>query len=225
MSIGYQGKTTNSDADVTGARVKSERESQWGEMPGKIISFDPKTQTATIQPLYKPKFNGLPTKMPELLEVPVRQALMGGVGVTVPIKPGQNVTLRPQMRSMDNYHTGGGGDDGAPANDARSFHLSDMEAHVSGGESANNPVQNYDNENTHLRASADGEKGVKVGPTGKIKIDGPEGNLMDIIADFMELVANDQLDIKYGSSMGTGHAMKNKTALLALAQKVRGMSL
>lgn len=220
MTVGYLGKTTNGDGDVQGARVKSERESMWGEMPGRIVSFDPATQTATVKPLYKPKFNGVPTEMPELLEVPVRQGTMGGVGVTVPIKPGQNVTLRPQMRSMDNYHTDG---DGA-ANDARSFHLSDMEAHIAGGESAKDPVQNYDNENTHVRASADGEKGVKVGPTGKIKIDGPEGNLMNILADFMELVANDQLQIAYGSSAGTGHAMKNKAELLALAAKVRGMT-
>lgn len=221
MSIGYQGKTTNSDADVQGARAKSERESQWGEIPGRIVSFDPVTQTATVKPLYKPKFNGLPTEMPELQEVPVRQALMGGVGVTQPIKAGANVTLRPQMRSMDNYHTDGDG----KASDARSFHLTDMEAHTAGGESVKDAVQNYDNENVHIRANADGSKGVKVGPDGKIKIEGPEGNLMDILADFMELVANDQLQINYGSSAGTGHAMKNKAELLALAQKVRGMSL
>lgn len=217
---GYTGKTTNEPREVVAVQAMAERESAWGEMPGRIVSFDPKTQTATIQPLYKPRFNGVPTDMPQLLEVPVRQATMGGVGVTVPIKAGQLVTLRPQMRSMDNYHTDG---DGAPS-DARSFNLSDMEAHVAGGESAKDPVQNYDNENTHLRANEDGSKGVKVGPDGKVKIDGPEGNLMDILADFMELVANDQLDIKYGSSMGTGHAMKNKVELLALAAKVRGMT-
>lgn len=219
--VGYLGKTTNGDGDVNGARATAEREAQWGEMPGRIVSFDPKTQTATVQPLYKPKFNGLPTKMPELQEVPLRQALMGGAGITQPIKPGQNVTLRPQMRSMDNYHTDG---DGA-ANDARSFSLSDMEAHTTGGESAKDPIKNYDNENVHIRADAEGTKGVKISPEGKLEIQGPEGNLMTILADFMELVANDQLQIAYGSSAGTGHAMKNKAELMALAAKVRGMSI
>lgn len=221
MTVGYLGKTTNGDGDVNGARVKSERESMMGEMPGRIVAFDPATQTATIKPLYKPKFNGKAVEMPELLEVPVRQASMGGQGMTLPIKPGQNVTLRPQMRSMDNYHTDG---DGA-ANDARSFHLSDMEAHVAGGESVKDAVKNYDNENLHLRADAEGTKGVKISPEGKLKIDGPQGNLMEILADFMELVANDKLIIKYGSSAGTNHQLENRDALLALVAKVRGMSL
>lgn len=215
---GYAGKTTNDTREVVAVQARAEREAQWGEMPGRVISFDAAKQTITVQPLYKPKFNGVPTDMPVLQEVPLRQALMGGAGVTVPIKPGQNVTLRPQMRSMDNYHTSG---DGA-ANDARSFSLSDMEAHVTGGESLKDPVQGYDSENVHLRANADGSKGLKMSPEGKLKIDGSEGDLMDIIATFMELVANDQLQINYGSSAGSGHQLQNKTQLLALAAKVRG---
>lgn len=218
---GYTGKTTNAPREVTQVMTTAERESQWGEIPGRIISFDPATQTATVQPLYKPKFNGVAVDMPQLQEVPLRQALMNGAGITMPIKPGASVSLRPQMRSQDNYHTDG---DGA-ANDARSFHLSDMEAHTAGGESVKDAVQNYDNENLHIRANKEGTAGIKVSPEGKLKIDGPEGNLMSILADFMELVANDQLQIAYGSSAGTGHAMKNKAELLALAAKVRGMSI
>ena len=214
---GYLGKTTNDARDVNGAVAQSEREAAMGEMPGRIVSVSADGKTATVQPLYKPKFNGVPTAMPELQEVPLRQNLMGGVGITVPVKPGQNVTLRPQMRSQDNYHKDG---DGA-ASDARSFHLSDMEAHIAGGESLKDPLAGYDPNNVHIRANADGSKGIKLTPEGKLEVQGPEGNLLNILADFMELVANDKLQINYGSSAGTNHAMANKTAMLALAAKVR----
>lgn len=214
---GYLGKTTNQDRDVVGAVAQSERESVWGEMPGRVVSVSADGRTVTVQPLYKPKFNGVPTDMPVLQEVPLRQALMGGVGVTVPVKPGQNVTLRPQMRSMDNYHVDGDGS----ASDSRSFSLSDMEAHIAGGESLKDVIPNLDSENVHVRANADGSKGMKLSPEGKVEFQGPEGNLLDLIADFMELVANDKLQINYGSSAGTNHAMANKAAMLALAAKVR----
>lgn len=218
---GYLGKTTNAPREVVGAQAQAERESQWGEIPGRIVSYDPATQTAKIQPLYKPKFNGQPVDMPVLEEVPVRFQRSGGMAITSPIKPGDNVTLRPQMRSMDNYHTDGDGS----ASDARSFHLTDMEAHLAGGESLKDPLQNFDNENLHLRATQDGSKGIKMSGAGKVKIDGAGGDLMDILATFMELVAGDQLQINYGSSAGTGHQLQNKTELLALAAKVRGMGM
>ncbi len=47
----------------------------------------------------------------------------------------------------------------------------------------------------------------------------------DIIATFMELVASDELQINYGSSAGTGHALQNRTQLMDLAAKVRAMAL
>lgn len=218
---GYLGKTTNSPGDVRGAATTAERESQWGEIPGKVISFNKQNQTITVQPLYKPKFNGLPVDMPVLEEVPMRFQRAGPMAITMPIKPGALVSLKPQMRSQDNYHTTGDGS----ANDARSFHLTDMEAHLAGGESLTDPIKNFDENNVHLRANEDGTKGIKMDESGKLKIESEGGDLMDVLATFMELVANDQLHINYGSSAGEGHRMQNKDQLLALAAKVRGMGM
>lgn len=218
---GYSGKHTNWPDDVEGRRAIEERNSQWGEIPGRIVAFNSTTQTATIQPLFKPKFNGRPVDMPELLEVPVRFERAGGGAMTYPIAPGDKVTLRPQMRSTENYHV----DNDGSASDGRSFNLSDMEAHLAGGESLKEPIPNFDASNTHLRFDPEGNFGIKGSADGKFKIEGKEGNLYDLIATFMELVAADQLQINYGSSAGSGHQLQNKAQLLEIAAKVRGMAL
>src|SRR5690606_10544315 len=107
----------------------------------------------------------------------------------------------------------------------RSFNLSDMTATITGGDSLKDPLANFDADNTHIRFNEDGSFGVRGSPDGKFKIEGSEGNLYTIIAEFMELVAADQLLITYGSSAGTGHRLFNQAPLMALAAKVRAMAL
>ena len=221
MSAGLQGKTTNWEDDIAGSRAVEERQSQWGEIPGEIVSFDAAKQTATVKPLYKPKFNGAELEMPNLIEIPVRFQRAGKGSITYPIQPGDKVLLRPQMRSTENYHTGEGED----SSDARSFALSDMEAFLDGGDSLTDPIQNFDPDNLHIRADPEGKYGIKASPEGKIRIDGSEGNIYDLIATFMELVASDQLQINYGSSAGSGHQLQNRDELMDIAAKVRAMGL
>ncbi len=221
MSTGYTGKQTNWDEDVVGNKILAAQWSQWGEIPGKIVDFDPKTQTATIKPLYKPVFNGKAIDMPELLEVPVRFTRAGGGAVTFPVREGDRVTLRPQMRSTENYHT----DDDGVASDRRLFNLSDMEAFLDGGESLSDPIRNFDDKNAHVRFDPEGRHGIRGSEDGKIAIEGKEGNIYTMIAEFMELVASDKLQINYGSSAGSGHALENAAALIAIAQKIRAMAI
>lgn len=221
MSVGRQGKTTNWADDAVGKKILDERQSMWGEIPGKIVAFDPAKQTATIQPLYKPKVNGKPIAMPELLEVPVRFPRAGFGGITFPVQTGDRVTLRPQMRSSENYHT----DDDGSASDARSFNLSDMEAFLDGGESLSDPIPNFDNMNAHFRFSPDGNYGMRGSKDGKIKIEGKEGNIYDLLVQVVELLAQDTLQINYGSSAGSGHQLQYKAQYAAIAEKLRAMAL
>lgn len=221
MSAGRQGKTTNWADDVAGTRQLEERQSQWGEIPGEIVSFDAAKQTATVRPLYKPKFAGKAIQMPDLLEIPVRFTRAGKGGVTFPIQPGDKVSLRPQMRSSENYHT----DDDGEASDARSFALSDMEAFLDGGESLKDPIPNFDPDNVHVRFDEQGQYGMKGSADGKIAIEGSEGNIYALLAQAIRLIGEDQLQIAYGSSAGTGHALSNKAAILAIADKLEAMGL
>ena len=150
MGAGYLGKATNWAPDVHGAQDQAEREDQWGEMPGQVVSFDPAKQTISVQPLYKKRLNGVPTDLPVLLDVPVRFPRAGGFIITHPIKAGDKVTLRPQVRNTEAYHA----QDGAfPAADARSFSLSDMEAYLDGGESLSDPIQGFNSANMEIRAA------------------------------------------------------------------------
>ncbi|MBB4063694.1 Gp138 family membrane-puncturing spike protein [Gellertiella hungarica] len=218
---GYLGKRTNQDRDVVGRQIQNKQENQWGPIPGEIVSYDAAAGTATVKPLYKPVHNGNAVDMPELYEVPVDLPRTGSAGMTFPIPAGTKVMLTPAMRSMDNYEAGEGGE----PFDGRSFHLADMRASIAGGDSLSDPMPNVDADNTHLRFSPDGAFGIKGSPDGKFRIDGSEGNLYDIIATFMELVASDQLIIAYGSSAGTGHQLQNRAELMELAAKVRAMAL
>jgi hypothetical protein len=220
---GRVGKTTNWVDDVEDARVDTAQRQQWGEITGTVKSFNSQTQTATIQPDYKPKFNGKAITMPELLEVPVRFARTGAGAITQPVPEGTKVSLRPQMRSTENYHTDGGGE----ASDSRMFNLSDMEAHLTGGESLTDPIQNFDNENIHVRAGADGTKGLKVDPkTGKTKIEGPEGDSLALNNDALELIAEGFT--KLGTESTLTHRVRYGeigAALTAIVTKLRGNQL
>ncbi|MDO9417042.1 Gp138 family membrane-puncturing spike protein [Pararhizobium sp.] len=218
---GYLGKRTNQERDIVGQQVQNQQENQWGPIPGEIVSYDAAAGTATVKPLYKPIHNGQPVDMPDLYEVPVDLQRTANAGVTFPIPSGTKVMLTPAMRSMDNYEAGEGGQ----PYDRRSFSLSDMRATIAGGDSLSDPLANVDPDNTHLRFNAEGTFGIKGSPDGKFKIEGAEGNLYDIIATFMELVAADQLQINYGSSGGSGHQLQNRAALMVLAAKVRAMAL
>lgn len=220
MSSGFIGKTTNHPDDVAGSALADERYSVWGEIDGQIRSFDPIRQTATVQPLYRPKFNGKPVDMPELLEVPVRFARAGNGALTYPVAPGDKVVLRPKMRSSELYHTDG---DGA-ASDARSFSLSDMEAHLDGGESLQDPIPNFDAANTHLRFDPDGNFGVRGSADGKVAIEGAEGNLYDLLVQVVELLAGETTTVSGGSSTGIW-PLTHQAQFGIIAAKLRGSAL
>jgi hypothetical protein len=217
---GLLGKYTNDSRDITDAQAQSSIDAQWGPIPGKTVSAW-NGRTVSVQPLYKPVHNGEPVDMPILYEVPLDQPMTANGGMTFPVPVGTPVMLFPQMRALDDYEEGEGGQ----PYDARSFHLSNMRASLSGGESLSQDIPAIDLENFHVRFNASGSFGLKGSPDGKVRIDGAEGNIFDILAEFMELVAGDQLQIAYGSSAGSGHALQNKAQLLALATKMRAMVL
>lgn len=217
---GYTGKVTNRERDVVATRAQSEVGAIWGEMPGEVVSFDEKAQTITVQPLYRPKFSGEPVDMPQLYEVPVRFQRVGGFVITTPIKPGDKVTLRPQMRSSENYHVG----EGYEASDARTFSLSDYEAFLDGGEALTDPIPNFNADNMEIR-SADGKFAIEMSEDGKFRMRGAEGNWFDLLATLAEKLAADTLVIKHGSSSGSGHALQFQSDYAEIAGKLRGMAL
>lgn len=221
MSMGARGKTTNSSREGVAVQAQSEREAMLGEMPGRVVSFNASNQTISVQPLYRPSHNGEPVDMPELLEVPVRFPRMGGFVITTPVKAGDTVTLRPQMRSSEEYHTGGSYE---TPGDTRSMSLSDMEAFLDGGESISDPITGFNSDNLEIR-SADGSFKIEMSEDGKFKIEGAQGNIYDLLAQVVELLASDMLNIKTGSSAGSSHELQHKAQYETIAGKLRAMAL
>ena len=218
--VGYLGKTTNRFEDVTGAAIQAEREDMWGEMPGRVVSFDPETQKGAVQPLYRKRLNGVATDLPELQDVAFRFHRAGGFVITTPVKPGDLVTLRPMMRNADNYHEAGGGFEAA---DSRSFSLSDMEAFPTGGESLSDPIPNFNNMNMELR-SADGSFAMEMSEDGKFRQRGAYGNVYTIVAQALRALAGAKTVVTSGSSTGL-YDHNQKAAVLALADMLDGMAL
>lgn len=219
--MGYRGKTTNAGREVTAAQAQAESEAAWGEITGTVESFDPETQTISVKPDYLPVHDGEEVEMPVLEEVPVRFQRMGGFVVTTPVKKGDKVTLRPQQRSSEEFHTEGTYN--APK-DTRSRSLSDMEAFLDGGEPLTNPIKNFNNENFEIR-SEDGQFAMEMSESGKFRMKGSDGNWFDLLARIAELLASDTLLIKYGSSLGSGHQLEHKAEYEEIAGKLRSMAL
>lgn len=217
---GYIGKATNRDRDVIGSQARQSTEDQWGEMVGEVVSFDPKTQTAKIKPLYKKRLGGEPKQIPDLEEVPVRFQRQGGFVITTPVKPGNKVTLRPQMRNSEDYHVKG--DYTAP--DSRAASLSDYEAFLDGGESLQQPISNFNNTNMELR-SEDGKYKFEMSEDGQFRLQGKEDNWFALLREIAELLASDTLVINYGSSAGSGHQLEHKDDYAVIRDKLKGMEL
>jgi hypothetical protein len=180
--VGYIGKTINASREVIAQQAISERESMWGPIDGEIVDYDASTQTATVQPLYKPRHNGKPIDMPELVKVPVNFPRTGSGAITSPLPAGTRVRLTPQMRNSELYHT----EDNGEAFDQRSFALSDMEASIAGGDPLTQPLENVDPDVWHMRFNADGTHGIKGHPDGRFKIEGNQGNVYELIGDAVE---------------------------------------
>ena len=134
--------------DAVGQYAQTERESLYTALPGRVVAFDAETQTATIQPLYKAKFNGVATAMPELLEVPVVFPRGGGYAITFPIKPGDGVQLMFQSRNSDLWYNEGGEQE---AFSARMHDLSDAVA-IPGLEPSPRALEDVQDDRFEIRA-------------------------------------------------------------------------
>lgn len=221
MSIGYVGKTTNLSREVVAQQAQAEREDQWGNMPGEIIDYDHTKGTATIRPLFKKKkADGTDLQLPDLLDVPIDFPRSGNSAITHPLPAGTKVMLSPQMRSMENYDV----DNEGTFSDTRSLNLSDMRASISGGDSLTAPLANVDPDNTHVRFNADGTYGLKGSPDGKVKLEGSEGNIYDLLAQVVELLGAETTTVSGGSSVGIW-PLTHQAQFAEIAAKLRAMAL
>lgn len=78
-------------------------------LPGIIASFDPDTQTASVQPAIKRIFTEKgPLNLPVCVDVPVAFPGGGDFFLTFPVKAGDECILLFSERAIDNWHASGG---------------------------------------------------------------------------------------------------------------------
>lgn len=176
----------SSPEDVVKMQAEEERKDIWTALPGRIKSFDAATQKATVEVMYKPRHNGEPVAMPELLEVPVMLPRAGGFVVTSPIKSGDGVMLQFQARDISKWSKDG--EPGEALTD-RMHDLSDAVA-VLGLEPSTKALSDYNTENFEIR-SEDGKTKIEITPDGKFKFSSSSGeDILSILKDFMTTMMN-----------------------------------
>jgi hypothetical protein len=159
--------------------------------------------------------------MPELFEVPVRFPRVGGFVITTPVKAGDVLTLRPQMRSSERYHTEGAYE----ATDSRSASLADYEAFLDGGEPLTDPISAFNSDNFEIR-SADGQFAIEMSEDGKFRFRGAQGNFIQLLADAVAQAADGFT--KLGTEPDLVHVAEYAAIgaeLIEIAGKLDGMAI
>lgn len=153
-------------------------------MPGIIDTFDPVTQTCTVQPAIKRIFvGGEAVALPILINVPVSFPSAGGLSITLPVKQGDECLIIFSERSIDNWLQFG---EIKIPNDRRFHDLSDGVV-IMGLKSNPNVLTDYDPDNLVIRNVANDVK-VTVGLDNNIAIDTP-GNIAMNAAGQVDIVS------------------------------------
>ena len=158
-------------------------------MPGIIESFDPVTQTASIQPAIKRVFitrEGVtetltPTNLPILINVPVSFPRGGGFSMTFPVVKGNECLITFCERAIDTWHKFGGI---RTPNAKRFHHLSDATATV-GLSSIPYKVPSYSATASQIKKD-DGSAVISLNADSSISIT----STSDVTVDCANLIAN-----------------------------------
>lgn len=180
----HQGTSTREvAAEHWAAFVESERADINTMIPGTIVSYDPKTQTATIQPRLSMTIKGKTIRAPELLEVPVAHPRAGGHILHKTPKKGDEVMLHVAQRSLDKSGADASDTDHAPK---RMHHLSDAVAHLS---SYSKPARakNMPEKGTFF-GTDDGKAGTTMSEDGRFNHKKDGDDLKSILTEFMKVM-------------------------------------
>jgi hypothetical protein len=148
-------------------------------MPGHIVSFDPKTMTATVQPALQGMYmqrdgTRKPVDISPIHDVPVHFPSGGGFTMTFPIKPNDECLVVFQERSIDNWHQHGGIQ---KPSDMRMHDINDCVVHV-GVRSQPKVLANVHADNVQMR-SDDGATFLEMSKGNVVHIVAPGGIIFD----------------------------------------------
>lgn len=196
----------NDPEEATRAAQDGHQARIWTSLPGIIKSFDPATQTATVQPTIQgifqsPDGSEKNVNMPLLLDVPVEFPSGGGYTLTFPVAAGDECMIDFSARCIDAWWQSGGIQ---PQAEQRMHDLSDAVARV-GVRSQARPLSNISTTSAQLR-SDDGTIYVDLAaaqltlkhPT-KVVVDAPEAHFTGKITTAENVETAAGKDVKAGS--------------------------
>lgn len=162
----YKTHTAN-PGEAADAQIEYAQKNIHTSLPARVISFDPITQTVSLEILIQKLMqDGTAEDYPPLLDVPVKYPRGGGFSATFPLKPGDEGTALFNERCIDAWWETG--KPGIPL-DYRMHDLSDA-VFIPGGNSKPQVVKNFFTEGLSLQTD-DGSTFIRI-VNGKILIQG-----------------------------------------------------
>ncbi len=183
-------------------------------LPGEIVSFDPITQSASVQITIRRIFvtkeiDGTETEKPDaiplLTNVPVIFGRGGGWCITHPIKEGDECIVHFSERSFDDWRKNGGVQ--TPTT-WRMHSYSDAFCQV-GLSSEPNVISNFDNENFQIR-NEEGDVSITLLPNKEIHIHSPVKIITT--APTLDFIASSQVNFNTPIATFTGDVQIDGTS-------------
>lgn len=180
-------------------------------LPGRIVSYDSKTQKAKVQPEIKREYSdGRSLELPVLTDVPVIWPRAGGAYLHLPLKPGHQVTILFSERSLDEWKQKGGS---IKASERRKHNISDAVC-FPGGYPFNNAADVPNGSDVFL---VNDKSEMKLTSAGKIEFKGNGGEkLLALVTEYMEINNMATTNTMFGPMKKNEHSQ-----LIAITNKVK----
>ncbi len=211
--------------DLSGAiraGIESALSNQHTTVPGTIVDFDPKTQTATIQPeITKTLADGSKMKMPPLMKVQYEMPTAGNFHITQPITKGDQVIVTTHQTGADQYLEKG--DDQTSKEEKRYHSLSDSSFRPA-NISQDKKVENFNADHMQIR-SRDGKTTMELQQGGKFRMAGEQYELFSVIGELLDVLIAAQTQVASGSSAGAWNLTGGTIAALdSVKSKITAIS-
>lgn len=179
---GNQGTSTRHDwQENLAALTEAERSDINTTAVGIVRGYDPKTQTATVQPKLSMVIDGERLRAPELMSVPVMHPRAGGLILHKPLKDGDEVTLHFAQRPLDGAIEDG--EDMRGENTTRMHHICDAMA-VPTAHSKAKQLPNLPADRMHF-GSEDGKSGLQMKGDDSFDLVRNGDTFLTLIEDFL----------------------------------------
>ena len=185
--------------EVITEAIKTALKDAYSAMPAQVVSFNPTTQTADVQPTLKILFkDGDNLTRPIIPNIRVGFQRVGNFAITFPLSKGDEGLLIVADRSIDAWRKQGGI---VSPNDARMHDLSDS-IFLPMCYSDPKNIASFNASDIAIR-SIDNSGKIEIAPDGRIEIDRNGNKVLATLSSALGTLGATTVTITAGSSVGT----------------------